>query len=240
MAFRIKETWAQFWRVDEAEPTPAEQQKLDAIDRLDKLLGAKSASVARLVLSEVKEQAIHKRSAHRTLENKAASVIGLAAIVLGFATTFNSSALLKIVWPKSFPVIIPALLLESAAIVAGVLALSSQEHSIPDALLYNHPNAIEDERNEARIAMALAQSWGIYERRLVAGNATRSIRLSVSMWLFVAGLFYTIGLASADVMLRIHAREDKKTSIALRQAKVPHLPPRIPNKAKSIVEMRLK
>lgn len=212
---------------------PAEHEKLDSIARLDKLLETKSASVARLVLSEVKEQATHKRSAHRTLETKAASVVGLAAVVLGFATTFNSSALLKISWPGSFPAIVPALLLESAAIVAGVLTMSSQEHSIPDALVYNHPDAIEDERNEARIAIALAQSWGIYERRLVSGNETRSIRLSLSMWLFVAGLFYTIGLASSDVILRLQTGENTKTSMALRQAKVPHLPPRIPYEAKT-------
>lgn len=213
----MKEAWAQFWRVGAPEPTPTEQQKRDAITRLDKLLGAKSASVARLVLSEVKEQAAHKRTAHRTLETKAGSVVGLAAIVLGFATTFNSSALLKVLWFGWFPAVIPALMFESASIIAGILAISTQGHSIPDALLYNHPEALEDERNEARIAMALTQTWAIYERGLDAGNATRSIRLSISIWLFVAGLFYAVGLASADVIPRMHSIKSKATSITLHQ-----------------------
>lgn len=232
MALRIKEAWADFWRRGAPEPTPTEQQKCDAIARLDKLLAPRSANVARLVLAEVKEQAAYKRAGHRTVETKAASIVGLAAVALGFATSFNSSGLLKVYWFGWFPAIVPALFLECASIVAGVLAMNVLEHSIPDALLYNHPNACEDERNEARIAMALAQSWGICERKLGSGNATRSIRLLISIWLFVAGLFYTIGLASSDVIVQWHPRESK-TNVTLHQLKVPTLLSRSRNKAKT-------
>ncbi len=207
---------------------PREEEKLAAISGLDGSLAAKSASVARFVLAEIKEQCVQKRAAHRTLVTKAASVVGLAAVVLGFAATFNSSSLLATTWARWFPAIVPALLLESFAIIAGVLAMSSQWHSLPDALLYNHPSAYEDEENESRIAMALAQRWGFCERELDKGNATRALRLSVAIWLFVVGLFYTVGLATSDVVLRTHAAEGvrKESSINVR-SKVLHLSPRI-------------
>jgi len=186
--------WSAVWRVPKAAPIPDGDRKLAAIARLDADLKATSADVARLVLAETKDQAEKKRAAHRIIETKATSIIGFATVVLGFTATFNLSLLLRWHWGW-FPAVAPAIALEFIAIIAGVFALQAQTYSLPDALIFNHPDALEDPLNEARIAMALSQRWAIYERALDAGNATRSARLGVALWSFVSGVFYAIILA---------------------------------------------
>jgi hypothetical protein len=192
--------WNEFWRVPPPAALPDGPKKIREIERLDSLLQAKSPSVARFILAETKDQAEKKRASHRTLETKATSVIGFSAVVLGFAAGFNQSELLKIIW-HGVPAILPTLLLEAAAIIAGLMALRAQDYRLPDAVNYNYPDALEDPLNEARIAMALTQSWAHYERCLDAGNATRSRRFSVALWAFVLGLFWTVGLAAGDVFV---------------------------------------
>jgi hypothetical protein len=194
--------WLELWRVLLPAPLPSERDKIRAIKRLDRLLRAGSPAVARFVLAETKDQAEKKRAAHRTLETKATSVIGFATAVLGFAAAFNSSALLKIMWWGWFPALVPALILEALAVVAGMAALLTQSYALPNAVLFNHPDALEDPLNEARIAMALSQTWAHYEHCLTAGNATRSRRFTIALWLFVIGLFYSVSLAAEDIIVK--------------------------------------
>lgn len=189
--------WNEFWGIVRVSPTPDGRKKLAAIADLDADLIAESPAVARFVLAEVKDQAEKKRSAHRTIETKATSIIGFAfsfaTVVIGFAAAFDSSVLLKLKWGW-FPAIAPSLGFEVIAIIAGIMALRTQSYLLPDAALYNYPDALEEPLNEARIAMALAQTWRKYEAQLDAGNRTRSRRLGVAFWSFVIGVLCTVGL----------------------------------------------
>jgi hypothetical protein len=208
----LRRMWLEFWRVLPPAPLPRGKDKIRAIKRLDRFLRAQSPAVARFILAETKDQAEKKRAAHRTLEAKATSVIGFATAVLGFAAAFNSGALLKIMWFGSFPAIVPALLLEAGAIIAGIMALQTQSYELPDAVLFNYPDALEDPMNEARIAMALTQTWAHYEQCLTVGNATRSRRFTVALWMFVIGLFYSVGLAAGDVIVKSHSGNSTTTT----------------------------
>ena len=174
-------------------PIPDGKKKVDAIADLDVDLKVESAAVARFVLAEVKDQAEKKRAAHRTIETKATSVIGFATAVIVFATGFNASVLLTWKWGM-FPAVVPMLVFEFIAIIAGIMALQVQSYRLPDAALYNYPYALEEPLNEARIAMALSQTWRIYEADLDAGNRIRSRRLWVALLFFVLGVLYTVAI----------------------------------------------
>jgi hypothetical protein len=197
--------WLEFWRVLPPEPMPTWQDKVRAGKRLDQFVRPQSATLARFVLAETKDQAEKKRTAHRVLESKATSVIGFATAVLGFTAAFNTGALTKVMLFGWLPLIAPALILEAVAILAGVMVLLTQSYALPDAVLFNYHETVEDPMNEARIAMALAQAWGKYEKCLDVGNDTRSRRLSVAIWTFVFGLFYSVSIATADVVAKQHA-----------------------------------
>lgn len=198
----IKDRWLALWGRFQPHPLVREGDKLSAIsDALKHSSPAGgSASAARLILSEVKAQCERRRAADRTLEGKAISIVGFAAVVMGFAATFNEQALLKILWFGWLPAIVPALLLECFAILVGTAVLVGRNYDMPDALLYNHPDATGQDANVAPIAMALAQRWGLCEKDLEAGNAVRSTRFTLALWTFILGLFWTTGLAAADVI----------------------------------------
>jgi hypothetical protein len=126
-------------------PIPDGKKKVDAIADLDVDLKVESAAVARFVLAEVKDQAEKKR----TIETKATSVIGFATAVIVFATGFNASVLLTWKWGM-FPAVLPTLVFEFIAIIAGTMALQVQSYRLPDAALYNYPDALEEPLNEAQ------------------------------------------------------------------------------------------
>lgn len=177
-------------------PTRYEEKK--AAGYLNDEINTEEADVALLILAETKDQCEKRRGAHRTIETKSASVVGFAAVVLGFAATFNSHRLLEIKF-GAVPVIVPTLILESLAIIIGLMALASQDQPLPDALRFNTRIIVEDKKNVARVASSLARVWGYCERTLQAGNMTRALRFSLALWAFGFGLFYTIGVASWTV-----------------------------------------
>jgi hypothetical protein len=198
-AFRA--AWARFWAVDTTpRPVPNEGEKLAEIAALDFRTIANDAAVARMILAETKDQIDRKRAAHRTTEAKATSVIGFATAVLGFAAQYRSGALLAMHTGPVLWWVLPTFMLELAAIFSGVYVLQQQLNSTPDAFRYNHPDAVEDPQNEARIALAMTQEWGSHERRLDVGGAQRSTRLAIAFRCFIAGVVYTIVLAFVNVI----------------------------------------
>lgn len=190
--------WNSFWGRNRPSSIPKAEIKRNEIASLDSRLAVSNAAVARLVLDQTKDISDKKRAVHRTLEAKSTSVVGFATAVLGFTAQYRSGALLVITW-HGFPLVIPVFVLELAAIASGLYALQPQGAALPDPVLYNYHTAVEDPDNEARIAMALAQSWAEYERELDAGIIRRSVRFDVAMWTFVLGVAYAITLVFTNV-----------------------------------------
>jgi hypothetical protein len=200
-ASALSAAWKRYWAVDKKPwPVPNEVEKLAEIAALDLSTVADNAAVARMILAETKDQVDRKRTAHRTTEAKATSVIGFATAVLGFAAQYRSGALLAMHTGPVLWWILPTFIFELAAIFSGVYALQQQLNSMPDAFRYNHPDAVEDPQNEARIALAMTQVWALHERRLDLGGAQRSTRLAVAFRCFIAGVVYTVLLAFVNVI----------------------------------------
>jgi hypothetical protein len=195
---RFSAGWRAFWGLNAISTLPDGSMKLAEIATLDSRLEVDDAAVALLILDEIKDIVDKKRAVNRTLEGKATSVVGFATAVLGFVAQYRSGALLAID-PNGIPVVIAVFVLELAAIACGLYALQPQAAAFPDPLLYNYPSAVENPKNRARIAMALAQSWAEYERDLDVGIVRRSKRFDVAMWAFALGIILTILLVFINV-----------------------------------------
>jgi hypothetical protein len=217
--------WAEFWDVLPAAGVPSVRVRLDAMNDLDAALEVDTPTVARFVLTETKEQVERKRTADRTIEGKATSIVGFATAVLGFVAASNSSGIVKWTWWEW----IPALLLEFAAIVSGVMALRVSPYVLPDSALFNLPAVLQDVKNEARIAMALTERWAEIERSLDATNGTRSRRLTVAMWSFVVGVLVILVVTTASIVIQAHpwqassvSKEQRVSTKASKRSSVRH------------------
>jgi protein-S-isoprenylcysteine O-methyltransferase Ste14 len=204
----LKRKWAEFWSVLPAAPVPSPVARWNAKNDLDVALDVESPTVARFVLAETKDQVERKRTAHRTIEGKATSIIGFATAVLGFVTASNSSGLVKWTWWEW----ILALLFEFAAIVAGVMALRPMPYLLPDSALFNSPAVLEVSKNEARIAMALSERWAEIERSLDTANDTRSRRLWVAIWSFVIGVLIILIVTVASIVIGTHPWDSRSAA----------------------------
>jgi hypothetical protein len=191
---RLSNNVAAFVGLNRPPAVPSLRDKKEEYNRLDFETKVDDAAVARLILAEVKDQSERKRTAHRTVEGKATSIIGFAIVVLGFVAQYRSGTLLAMGWW-----IAPTFLLELVAIVCGTMALKPQEHALPDAFRYNFSTVVEEPQNETRIALALAHKWAIHERVMDAGGRRRSIRMSVAFAAFLLGIAYTVFVAFLNV-----------------------------------------
>jgi hypothetical protein len=195
----FSEGWRSFFGLNAVATLPDGKMKLAEIATLDFRLSVDDASIALLILDEIKDIVDKKRAANRTLEGKATSIVGFATAVLGFVAQYRSGALLAISL-HGLPVFILIFALEVASIGCGLYALQPQAASFPNPLLYNYPSAVEDPKNRARISMALAQSWAEYERDLDLGISRRSKRFDVASWMFALGIILTIFLVTSNVV----------------------------------------
>jgi hypothetical protein len=191
---RLQNDIAAFVGLNRPPAVPSLRDKKEEFKRLDFDTKVDDAAVARFILAEVKDQSERKRTAHRTVEGKATSIIGFATVVLGFVAQYRSGALLAMGWW-----IAPTFALELVAIVCGAMALKTQEHMLPDAFRYNYSTVVEDPQNETRIALALAHKWAVHERAMDAGGKRRSVRMSVAFAAFLLGVAYTAFVAFLNV-----------------------------------------
>lgn len=180
------------WKVKEDDPVLVAEREA-AVAALNEQLNTDNPSTARFVLAEMKDSVEIKRAAQRTIEGKATSIIGFASAALVFATAFRNGALLMTGW------VLPGLVLQSAAIVAGVAVLLLRGGALPNVLLYNRSDVVGEASNEARIASALAEQWGQYERKLNASGAVRAARLDVAFGTYILGLFWIVALSASSV-----------------------------------------
>ncbi len=182
----------QAWDIEKHEP-PSDTERDEAVAALNQKLTIENASTARFLLSEIKDCVEKKRSAHRTIEGKATSIIGFASAALAFATAFRNGALL-LSW-----LVLPGLIAQFAAIIFAVAVLFLRQGAIPNMVLYNYWDIVADVKNEARIATALVETWSEYERTLDASGTVRGARLDLAIAAYIAGLIYIVALSAWSV-----------------------------------------
>jgi hypothetical protein len=188
----LRPIW-QAWDVEKGEgPSIAERDA--AVAALNPKIETDNPSTARFVLAEIKESVEKKRAAQRTIEGKATGVIGFASAALAFAIALRGGALLMTWW------VLPGLIALFAAIIFGVAVLFLHQGAVPNALLYNLSDVVNDVTNEARIASALAENWAQYERTLDASGAVRAARLDLAFAAYIFGLLWIVALSAASVV----------------------------------------
>jgi hypothetical protein len=120
--------------------------------------------------------------------------------------TANAASLINFNWWEW----LPALVLQCFSIVSATLAIATNEYDLPDATLFNAATTLRDNRNEARIAMALAEAWAFRELAIGAVNRTVSRRVMVSAFAFLSGVLYiasAVLLTTAVNALRVRTKE---------------------------------
>lgn len=208
------------WRVLKHAVSAPESQPIsvdhrdDAIKGLDERIDTTDAAVARLLFAEVKEDVLRRHAAQRTIEGKAASVVGFASVALAFDTGFRNGALLHSGWA------LPTIVLLLVAVLVGVTVLFTQPLSFPEAAPYNVYDLINDAHSEARILAALVEGWVESGRKIEASGALRDARLRIAFIAYALGVVLVIISIATNVheSLTPNDRVARRVSAVIRSA----------------------
>ena len=78
-------------------------------------------------------------------------------------------------------------------------ARRAHEYDLPNVVLYNTPGVLAEAHVQARVAMALAESWAPKELRLDRSNALRSRLLAVAEWVFFTNVVVLAGFTVINI-----------------------------------------
>jgi len=145
------------------------------------------ATVSEYVMTQVKVIVDLKLASMRTLEGKAAQIVGFAGTVTAVVGVFGRN-----VPGPLLPGTVGFLL---ASIVCNLRGMAIRQDDVPSPSLYNISRVAENPVNKARIAMALAEAYTDYSLDLQHEAGLKARWINTGSVFFIAGLIGLLWIA---------------------------------------------